>query len=214
MLCSAKFCLSFSRLTFMSRKLQEVELKLYTPDLSLVRSALEDAGAALKKPRVYERNFRYENADGTLARQGVVLRLRQDRQATLTYKAGARVEKGISTRFEAEAVVDDFDVMDAILRRLGYEVALIYEKYRTAYTLGAAEIALDEMPFGNFCEIEAESDVIEAVVMQLGLEKLPRMAASYTEIFADVKARLGLDFRDLTFDNFAGAAVSGWALGI
>ena len=212
--CSAKFCLSFSRLTFMSRKLQEVELKLYTPDLSLVRSALEDAGAALKKPRVYERNFRYENADGTLARQGVVLRLRQDRQATLTYKAGARVEKGISTRFEAEAVVDDFDVMDAILRRLGYEVALIYEKYRTTYTLGAAEIALDEMPFGSFSEIEAEADVIEAVVMRLGLENQPRMAASYTEIFANVKARLGLDFRDLTFDNFAGVAVSDWALGV
>ena len=212
--CSAKFCLSFSRLTFMSRKLQEVELKLYTPDLSLVRSALEDAGAALKKPRVYERNFRYENADGTLARQGVVLRLRQDRQATLTYKAGARVENGISTRFEAEVAVDDFDVMDAILRRLGYEVALIYEKYRTTYTLGDAEIALDEMPFGSFSEIEAEADVIEAVVMRLGLEKQPRMAASYTEIFADVKARLGLDFRDLTFDNFAGVAVSGWALGI
>ena len=212
--CSAKFCLSFSRLTFMSRKLQEVELKLYTPDLSLVQSALEDAGAALKKPRVYERNFRYENADGTLARQGIVLRLRQDRQATLTYKAGARVEKGISTRFEAETAVADFDVMDAILRRLGYEVALIYEKYRTTYTLGAAEIALDEMPFGSFSEIEADADVIEAVVMQLGLEKQPRMNASYTEIFADVKARLGLDFRDLTFGNFAGVETPGWALGV
>lgn len=212
--CSAKSCLSFSRLTFMSRKLQEVELKLYTPDLSLVRSALEDAGAALKKPRVHERNFRYENASGTLTRQGIVLRLRQDQQATLTYKAGARIENGISTRVEAEVVVDDFDVMDAILRRLGYKVALIYEKYRTTYTLGAAEIALDEMPFGSFSEIEADADVIESLVMRLGLENQPRMAASYTEIFANVKARLGLDFRDLTFDNFAGVAVPGWALGV
>ena len=186
----------------MGRKLQEVELKLYTPDLSLVRSALEEAGAALEKPRVYERNFRYENADGTLARQGIVLRLRQDRQATLTYKAGARVEKGISRRFEAEAVVDDFDVMDAILHKLGYEVALIYEKYRTTYTLGGAEIVLDELPFGSFSEIEADADVIEALIVRLGLEKYPRMNGSYTEIFADVKARLGLDFRDLTFDNF------------
>ena len=212
--CSAKFCWSFSRLTFMSRKLQEVELKLHTPDLSLVRSALEAASAALRKPRVHERNFRYENAAGNLTRQGIVLRLRQDQQATLTYKAGARIENGISTRVEAEVVVDDFDVMDAILRRLGYEVALIYEKYRTTYTLGGAEIALDEMPFGSFSEIEADADVIESLVTRLGLENQPRMAASYTEIFADVKARLNLDFRDLTFDNFAGVAVPGWALGV
>ena len=186
----------------MSRKLKEVELKLHTPDLSLVRSALEAAAATLKKPRVYERNIRYENAARTLAPQGIVLRLRQDYQTTLTYKEGARFGKGISTRFEAEVTVDDLDVMDIILRKLGYEAALIYEKYRTTYSLDAAEIVLDEMPFGSFSEIEADADVIETLVKQLGLERYSRMNGSYTEIFANVKARLKLDFRDLTFDNF------------
>ena len=202
----------------MDMKLQEVELKLHTPDLSRVRLALAEASATLKKPRVYERSLRYENASKTLSESGIVLRLRQtsadNRQGLLTYKEGARIKNGISQRFEAEVAVDDFEMMDMILGRLGYEVALIYEKYRTTYTLGAAEIMLDEMPFGSFSEIEADADVIESLVMRLGLENQPRMAASYTEIFANVKARLGLDFRDLTFDNFAGVAVSDWALGV
>ena len=202
----------------MDMRLQETELKLHTPDLARVRSALAEASAALTKPRVYERNFRYENAAKTLSESGIVLRLRQtsadDQRGLLTYKEGARIENGISQRFEAEVAVDDFEMMDMILGRLGYEVALIYEKYRTTYTLGEAEIMLDEMPFGSFSEIEADADVIESLVMRLGLENQPRMAASYTEIFANVKARLNLDFRDLTFDNFAGVAVPGWALGV
>ena len=202
----------------MDMKLQETELKLHTPDLARVRSALAEASAALKKPRVYERSLRYENAAKTLSEAGIVLRLRQtsadNQRGLLTYKEGARIENGISQRFEAEVAVDDFEIMDMILGKLGYEIALIYEKYRTTYTLGAAEIMLDEMPFGSFSEIEADADVIESLVTRLGLENQPRMAASYTEIFANVKERLNLDFRDLTFDNFAGVAVPGWALGV
>ena len=202
----------------MDMKLQETELKLHTPDLSRVRLALAEASATLKKPRVYERSLRYENAAKTLSESGIVLRLRQtsadDQRGLLTYKEGTRIENGISQRFEAEVAVADFEMMDMILHKLGYEIALIYEKYRTTYTLDEAEIMLDEMPFGSFSEIEADADVIESLVMRLGLENQPRMAASYTEIFANVKTRLNLDFRDLTFDNFAGVAVPGWALGV
>ena len=129
--------------------LQEVEVKLYTPNLTLVQRSLEAAGALLKSPRVFERNLRYENAARTLTAQGIVLRLRQDDQAKLTYKSGESNQDGIFKRFEAEVAVSDFATMDVILRRLGYEVALIYEKYRTTYALGDAEIVLDELPYGN-----------------------------------------------------------------
>ena len=43
-------------------KLQEVEVKLHTPDLDAVREALEEARATLVKPRVFERNMRYDSA--------------------------------------------------------------------------------------------------------------------------------------------------------
>ncbi len=189
------------------RNLQEVEVKLYTPDLTLVQRALEAAGALLKSPRVFERNLRYENAARTLTAQGIVLRLRQDEGAKLTFKSGESSQDGIFKRFEAEVAVSDFATMDVILRRLGYEVALIYEKYRTTYALGDAEVVLDELPYGNFTEIEADAETIERLVSELGLGGYRRMTGSYTEIFAELKMRLGLRMRDLSFEDFAGLDV-------
>ena len=184
--------------------LRETEIKLHTPDLGTVRAALQGAGAELIKPRLYERNIRYDDAAGTLGAGGKVLRLRQDDDARLTFKQGDSFEAGIARRFEAEVTVSDFETMDIILRRLGYEVALMYEKYRETWSLDGAEIVLDELPYGNFTEIEAEAAVIERLVERLGLGACRRMMGSYTDIFFDVKARLGLGFRDLSFENFAG----------
>ena len=56
--------------------MQEVEVKLHTPDLESVKRALDAAGATPLKPRVFERNLRYDSADGTLMAAGIVLRLR------------------------------------------------------------------------------------------------------------------------------------------
>ncbi len=189
------------------KKMQEIEVKLHTPDLALVRKALEKAGATLQTPRVFERNVRYENEAGTLTDEGMVLRLRQDDKAKLTYKAGEGSVDGIFRRFEAEVVVSDFETMDVILRRLGYVVALIYEKYRTTYMLGDAEIVLDELPYGNFTEIEADEATIERVVEELGLGGYRRMSGSYTGIFAELKLSLGLEMRDLSFESFSGLGV-------
>ena len=183
--------------------LRETEIKLHTPDLGTVRAALQGAGAELVKPRLFERNIRYEDAAGGLGAGGKVLRLRQDDRARLTFKQGDSFEAGIARRFEAEVTVSDFETMDIILRRLGYEVALMYEKYRETWTLDGAEIVLDELPYGNFTEIEAEAAVIERLVERLGLDACRRMMGSYTDIFTELKARLGLGFRDLSFENFA-----------
>ena len=170
----------------------EVEVKLHTPDLAAVKAALEEAGATLVKPRVFERNLRYDSADGSLMAQGIVLRLRQDEAVKLTYKADASMASGIVSRFEAEVKVSDFETMRLILQRLGYGVELIYEKYRTTYALDGAEIVLDELPYGNFTEIEGDVETIERVVQVLGLGGCRRMRGGYVQIFMDVKARLGL----------------------
>ncbi|MDE2638417.1 MAG: class IV adenylate cyclase [Chloroflexota bacterium] len=183
---------------------QEVEVKLHTPDLKAVKKSLEVAGALLAKPRVFERNIRYDRPDGALTAAGNVLRLRKDESVKLTYKADASVERGIVSRFEAEVEVYDFDTMDVILKRLGYDAALIYEKYRTAYTLDGAEIVLDELPYGTFTEIEGDETMIELVIEKLGLGACRRMEGIYMDIFGDVKARLGLDARDCTFEAFRG----------
>jgi adenylate cyclase class 2 len=192
-------------------KLVETEIKIYITDLDSITARLLAAGAQRAKARVYEHNVRYENRLETLTSNDIVLRLRQDTRARLTYKAPPSPDSEISThvrtRFEAEVEVSDFDTMDIILQRLGYHPHVIYEKYRTTYRLDDVEIVLDEMPFGNFIEIEGSEPAIEAALRALGLQDEPRILGSYMELFARVKAALNLDVHDLSFANFEGVDV-------
>jgi adenylate cyclase class 2 len=193
----------------MSTNYTETEVKLYVPYLEVVGVRLERLGATLTAPRVYERNVRYENAAHTLARDGIVLRLRQDTRARLTYKEGGSAQDGIVSRTEIEVEVSDFAAMGTILGRLGYTPSMTYEKYRTTYELNGAEIVLDEMPYGSFVEIEGGADAIETIIERLELGNAPRCTGSYVALFERVKARLGLTFPDLTFDNFKAISVPG-----
>jgi adenylate cyclase, class 2 len=186
----------------------EREVKLYVPSLQAVRARLEAAGAALHTPRIYERNIRYEDRAGTLTERGIVLRLRQDDAVRLTYKEPVeQSETDMIERFEAEVTVSDLPTMELILGRLGFKPYIVYEKYRTTYALSDAEIMLDEMPYGDFVEIEGAATAIRSVITQLGLEDAPRFNSNYLAIFQHVKKNLSLDFHDLTFDNFAGLDV-------
>jgi adenylate cyclase class 2 len=185
----------------------ENEVKIYVPDLDRVAARLAAAGAELESGRVFERNVRYENGEQSFSAQGIVLRLRQDTRVRLTYKDPGVIKSGALERFEAEVTVDDFDGMDIILRRLGFQPYIIYEKYRTTYRLGDAEIVLDEMPYGHFIEIEGTASVIDATLAVLELADRPRILMSYLTLFTRVKAALGLFFHDLTFANFDGIVV-------
>lgn len=189
----------------------ETEVKLYVPDLGALAARLEREGAALTAPRILERNARYDSADKALSARRAVLRLRQDKRVRLTYKEDPpepEPSAGIGkTRTEIELEVMDFDAMQAILGRLGYQPYLIYEKYRTTYTLDEAEITLDELPFGNFAEIEGTQESIGRLLPRLAVADAPRFDVSYTILFERVRAALGLAFNDLTFDNFRGIAV-------
>jgi adenylate cyclase, class 2 len=181
----------------------EIEVKIYVADLEVIAGRLQAAGAALVTPRVFERNIRYENADESLTAQRIIVRLRQDHRNRLTYKEPAEAHKdGLTTRFEAEVEVDDFDAMALILERLGYHPHTTYEKYRTTYTLEGAEIVLDELPYGNFVEIEGQPDDIRRMIERLELTTAQRYQDNYLTLFDNVCRNLGLRLRHLTFDNF------------
>ncbi len=186
----------------------ETEIKLYVPDLKQVQQRLEAAGATLKAPRVYERNVRYDDAEHTLTPQGKVIRLRQDTRVRLTYKDEGKVADSIISRFEAEVEVSDFEAMETILGKMGYSPYLVYEKYRTTYEMNGAEIVLDEMPYGNFVEIEGEAERIKQLVAKLELGSARRYEGSYSTLFERVRQKLGLTFSDLTFANFKIAVVT------
>jgi adenylate cyclase class 2 len=190
----------------------EIEVKFYVPDLAKVRLRVVAAGATLKNERVYERNIRYDNAwDGLIAR-GAMLRLRQDKRAKMTFKgiplntdireAQARV------REEIEFEVGDFDSADLLLQRIGFEPRQIYEKYRETFQLGDVEIVLDEMPYGDFVELEGSEAELRRVTDQLGLSWDARIITNYLGLLAELNAKHRLAIQDLTFENFKGQGIS------
>jgi len=187
----------------MNNNSQETEVKIYIPDLHTLEQHLQSAGAYLAQERVHERNMRYDTENSSLTQRNVVLRLREDVHVTLTYKSGGAIERGIVTREELEVQVSDFNTMEAILGKFGFEQYMYYEKFRTIYEFHDTAVMLDELPFGNFVEVEGTPDQIEAVLDKLGLQDAKRHEDSYAKLFDFVKHHLELTFRDLTFENFA-----------
>ena len=194
----------------MAKNNLEVEVKFLVSDLEPVRQRLLGAGASLVKPRVYEVNVRYDNAWQGLMRQGKLLRLRQDKTARLTFKGNPEevIRSEARVREELETEVGDFDTLAAILERVGFERQQIYEKYRETFELDDVEVVLDEMPFGDFVELEGEEGSLRAAAHKLGLDWDKRILANYLALMAWLKEKHNLPFDDLTFSNFAGLDAS------
>ncbi len=181
----------------------EREIKFYIQDLPAVAEKLKLCGAELTRPRILERNLRLDTTERTLMQKGRMLRLRQDDRVRITYKANARIEDGVIARTEIEFGADDIEKARRLFEGLGYQVVVTYEKYRREYQLGDVTVMLDELPFGDFLEIEASNNtLIEGVAMILGLDWAKGINTNYLGLMQIVKTNLGLPFDDLIFENF------------
>ncbi len=186
----------------------ENEVKFLLSDIHLLAAKLQDAGAVVLQARVLETNLRFDTPGGTLGNLHQVLRLRKDQQVRLTYKGPADLNAGIAQREEIEIVVSDFTQTRKILESLGYTLEVVYEKYRTTYEYLGAEVVLDELPFGMFCEIEGDCEEhIHQVAEHLGLDWELRILDSYLLLFRRVSALYDLQLNDLTFNSFPAVPV-------
>lgn len=191
----------------------EQEAKFFLTRLPALEIRLKETGARLKHGRVFESNLRFDLPDGGLTRQRQVLRLRQDERIRLTYKGPMEAGREVSARTEIEVDVSSFDNTRALLEALGYRVSVMYEKYRTTYALGDCEVTLDEMPYGDFAEIEGPGvAAIQAVAGQLGLDWSARSLESYLALF-DRLRQAGLQAENLSFAEVT-QKVSAEALGL
>jgi adenylate cyclase class 2 len=182
---------------------EEIEVKFIIDDLQDLRQRVIALGARLKTPRTYEDNISFDTPDQRLAHQQCLLRLRRDRRNVLTYKEPIPTEEqDFKVRREYEVEVSDFAQTRAMFEQLGFVPTLRYEKYRETFTYQAAEILLDEMPFGPFLEIEGSREMIRTITTKLGLDFESRLTASYGEIFDAIRATYKLSMTDMTFDNF------------
>lgn len=187
----------------MSTTGQETEAKFYVRDLGRVESRLLELDARLLQGRILETNIRFDLPGAPLRAEGRVLRLRRDTSVKFTYKSASTNEQGVLSREEIEFGVEDFEKAKRFLEALGYQKLVYYEKYRTTYELNDLLIMLDELPYGNFVEIEgATVDAIHAIADQLNLEWDSAIATSYNALFDRVRSALNLSVEDLSFEEF------------
>jgi adenylate cyclase class 2 len=193
----------------------EIEVKFYLLNLPVFEQRLQALGARLTQPRVYELNLRFDTPQMDLAAEKRILRLRRDQRAVMTYKGPNQARDDVAVRQEIEFTVSDFGAARRFLEALGYSVSVSYEKYRAIYALGDLVVTLDEMPFGNFAEIEGPGPrQIQAIAQRLGLDWAQRVRAGYLALFDHVKAVAHLDVQDLSFANFAGLEITPEQLGV
>ena len=138
----------------------------------------------------FEENTIYRG--GRLDLGGCALRLRRvNGRALLTFKERLSSKSSIKHQREEETEVADADTLAAILRSLEFRPGVVYEKRRTRWRFGKAEISLDELSFGLFMEIEGSEQEIARVERQLEAEALPAVMETYPALTAQLGKKRG-----------------------
>ena len=194
---------------------QEIEVKFLISNLPALLEKIQSLGALTLRPRMLEINLRFDTHDMKLSERAQVLRLRQDDQAILTFKSPGEIVNGVISRTELEVVVSNFQTTRAILEALGFQVFMTYEKYRQNFKLNELVASVDEMPYGNFIELEGSSpEHVRATADLLGLDWNQRINLSYTALLGLYNQNTGHTFRDLSFETFSGLRVLPERLGL
>jgi adenylate cyclase, class 2 len=182
--------------------IQEIETKFLVRDIHTIELRLIELKADILKTRCLEKNFRFDTKENKLSSESKVLRLRQDSQQWMTYKEPGGFIDGIPTRKEIEFSISDLHAARSFLEALGFSVIQTYEKYRAVYILNNTRIMVDELPIGNFVEIEGdEVQLIKKVASDLNLRWELRVDHSYLTIFNTLCLTKGIEPRDLSFET-------------
>ena len=162
----------------------ETETKLRVAGPEPARAELARLGATCVRPRCLEDNLLLDDAEGSLAAGGSLLRLRRTPgRAVMTFKGPRSVAGGVKSREELELELGDTDAAQAIFTRLGFRGVFRYQKYRETYRWQDVEIVLDETPIGTFLEIEGAPERIHAAAAALGRRPDEFIEDSYAALF-------------------------------
>jgi adenylate cyclase class 2 len=182
----------------------EIEKKYRIDKKRLVEltAKLGELGATFSN-ETFEENYLHRG--GQLEDRTAFLRLRKtDTVNTLTYKEKVVTDGDFKQQIEFETIVSDVDAMEHIIEKLGYKLAVVYEKHRKAWHLGDVEVVLDELPFGYFMEIEGSmKDILKAETL-LNADDLEVEARGYPRLTLKYGVANG-EVMESRFEKQAGA---------
>jgi adenylate cyclase class 2 len=173
----------------MSRRNQEIEIKLAVHSAPAVRRRLRQIGLRVVSRRAFEENTLFDTSRRSLRRGGQMLRLRRvSAQSWLTFKQRSKPSTRYKVRVEYETEIADASRAERILRGLGYEPVFRYEKFRRVYAAPGrkrgGEVMLDETPIGTFLELEGSRSWIRGLRRRLKAQPGDFITQTYAELYA------------------------------
>lgn len=190
----------------------ETEIKFHVADLATLTGRLESAGFRIQTPRSFESNVLYDTPDRQLRARTEILRIRSYAgRWALTHKrlpgAGLPGEGRHKHRIETETGLAHGNALAEHFLSLGLVAAFRYEKWRTEWTDGNGHCVIDELPIGNYAELEGPAAWIDRTAYRLGVDHAQYITLSYGRLFEQWREQHHSLAQDLTF-----AAVSPPAL--
>ncbi len=167
----------------------EKKYRLTEAQKQFVFNSLTEIGADFEGED-YEENTIY--GGGILDEKIAVLRVRKTQNKTiLTFKQSIQNEFSVKQRTEHETEVANADELEKIIENLGFAPRLVYEKRRKTWRFRTVEIVLDELPFGDFMEIEGSITAIAEAEMFLDIEDYETEHETYPHLTAKLGKRNG-----------------------
>jgi len=185
----------------------EIEAKMKVEDFGEIRQRLR-ALSARRVGSEMETNTFFDTPDGSLVREGKGLRVRdsRDRQTgkerhIVTFK-GPQQKGELKSREEIEFPVDDGQSAMALLKAIGFEQVLSFEKRRETWELDDCEVVLDELPIlGTFVEVEGPDETaVLRLREKLGLGAIPLISTGYATMLSRHLDSSGQPGRTIRFD--------------
>ena len=121
------------------------------------------------------------------------LRIRSQKGVVRMHYKGPKIDATTKTREELGIFIQDQDIMDSILDRLGFHPVMTVSKDREMYLLQGVEICLDKVDgLSTYVELESNGDDVDkerqkilALMSELGLQGSERR--SYLELLLEAK---------------------------
>jgi len=184
----------------------EIEIKLKVDTHEPVRRRLREAGAQ-PKGTVRETNIFFDRPDNSLRKQDTGLRVRFSQRPgnappeTLLTAKGPAAVTGLRSREAFDLTLTPHDQIVPLLKMLGFEKILLFEKDRESWQLASCLIELDTLPhFGPFVEIEGPSELaVMEVQQQLHLSDLEPHRPSYSRMVGQYLEREAITNGELRF---------------
>lgn len=114
---------------------------------------------------------------------GSIIRIRKtDKRSILTFKRRVENQFDVKQQIEHETEISNANAAEAIIGELGLKPILVYEKYRDTWNFRSVEIVIDELPFGDYMEIEGSITAIKEAEILLGIEDLETEHETYPRL--------------------------------